>query len=95
MRVVATNWRCAHGEIDIIAWDGDVLVFCEVKTRRSETYGPPSAAVLGAKALRLRRLAAHWLATTNTHPREVRFDVVSVLAPQRGPAQIEHLRGAF
>lgn len=95
MRIIATNWRCAHGEIDIIAWDGDVLVFCEVKTRRSEAYGPPSAAVVGAKARRLRRLAAHWLATSPVHPRDVRFDVVAVWAPRRGPTRIEHLRGAF
>jgi putative endonuclease len=90
------NWRCADGELDIVARDGeDTLVICEVKTRRSGAYGPPAAAVDRAKARRLRRLAAAWLAASGLHPREVRFDVVSVLPQRRGPARVEHLRGAF
>lgn len=95
LRVVATNWRCAQGEIDIVAWEGDVLVFCEVKTRRSGAYGPPAAAVVRAKARRLRRLAAQWLASTGAQADEVRFDVVSVLVRPGVGVRIEHLRGAF
>jgi putative endonuclease len=95
LRVVARNWRGPSGEIDIIAWDGAVLAFCEVKTRRSATFGPPTEAVVPAKARRLRRLAAQWLEQAATHPAEVRFDVVSVFAPPRGAAQVEHLKGAF
>ncbi|MEV0392952.1 YraN family protein [Polymorphospora rubra] len=95
LRVVARNWRCVHGEVDIIAWDGETLVFCEVKTRRSTTYGPPAAAVVPAKARRLRRLAAAWLAGAAAHPREVRFDVVAVHTTGRGPARVEHVRAAF
>ena len=95
LRVVARNWRCPHGEIDIVAWDGEVLVFCEVKTRRSTAFGSPAAAVVGAKARRLRRLAAHWLTTNPVGPRDVRFDVVEVLVSPRGAARIEHLAGAF
>jgi putative endonuclease len=72
-----------------------VLVICEVKTRRTATFGPPAEAVVPAKARRLRRLAAQWLAHTGVHPLEVRFDVVSVFAPPRGAAQVDHLRGAF
>jgi putative endonuclease len=55
------NWRCAAGEIDIVARDGDTVVFCEVKTRRSARFGSPVEAVTPAKAARLRRLAGLWL----------------------------------
>lgn len=95
MVVLDRNWRCRYGEIDIIARDGDVLVFCEVKTRRGEGFGQPVDAVVGAKARRLRRLAASWLATAGVRAEEVRFDVLSVLPQPRGAARVEHLRGAF
>ncbi|GLH96199.1 YraN family protein [Phytohabitans aurantiacus] len=95
LRVVARNWRCADGEIDIIAWDGQDLVFCEVKTRRTVEFGLPIEAIVGAKAARLRRLAVQWLASHRVQARDIRFDVVSILARKRGPWRIEHLRGAF
>jgi len=95
MALLDRNWRGAAGEVDIIARDGDVLVFCEVKTRRSETFGPPVEAVIDVKARRLRRLAAQWLAISGIRPAEVRFDVVSVRPQPSGPAKVEHLRGAF
>jgi putative endonuclease len=89
------NWRCSAGEIDIVAREGDVLVFCEVKTRRTMRFGTPAEAVVATKVRRLRRLAAQWLAATGLSPREVRFDVVSVLPQHKGACQVEHLRGAF
>lgn len=95
VRVAARNWRGERGEIDIIAWDGDVLAICEVKTRRTATFGPPVAAVVPAKARRLRRLAAQWLASNDASPREVRFDVIEVYASKRGAARVHHLKGAF
>ena len=58
MVVLDRNWRCAHGEIDIVARDGDCLVVCEVKTRRATAFGEPVEAVTRRKAARLRRLAA-------------------------------------
>lgn len=94
MRVIERNWRCARGEIDIVAMDGDTLVFCEVKTRRGDRF-PPAEAVDRAKVRRLRSLAAAWL---DQHPQvrgEVRFDVLSVVARVSGPAAVEHVRGAF
>ena len=93
--VIARNWRCRDGEIDLILRDGDDVVFCEVKTRRGTLYGTPTEAVVGQKARRLRRLAARWLAETRVRPREVRFDVVSVRPQPRGAAVVEHLRAAF
>ena|SRR5690349_254638 len=95
MVVLDRNWRCAAGELDAVLRDGDTLVFAEVKTRRSLRFGAPAEAVVGAKAGRMRRLATLWLAQSRLHPREVRFDVVSVLPRSAGPAAVEHLRGAF
>lgn len=94
LRVLERNWRCAQGEVDIVALDGDCLVVCEVKTRRRQTFGDPVEAVTWRKAARLRRLAACWLAE---HPGQVgdvvdvRVDVVGVLRPRSGPARVEHL----
>lgn len=106
LTIVARNWKCRDGEVDIIALDGDVLVMCEVKTRRGVGFGTPLDAVTPAKAARLRRLALRWLAdrragaaTSGTDAfagySEVRFDVVSVLRPLTGSTSVEHLRGAF
>ncbi|GAA3725912.1 YraN family protein [Plantactinospora mayteni] len=95
LRVVARNWRCTGGEIDIIAWEGDVLAFCEVKTRRGDTFGTPAEAVVGDKARRLRQLAIEWLRTSGAHPEQIRFDVVEVYPARSGPARVEHLRAAF
>lgn len=93
MTVLDRNWRCALGEIDIVARDGDVLVFCEVKTRSSVALGHPLEAVTARKAQRLRRLAAAWIRARQVHPAEVRIDLVGVLRTRRGPAGVEHVRG--
>jgi putative endonuclease len=95
LRLIERNWRTPSGEIDIIARDGPDLVFCEVKTRRSARFGVPAEAILPAKVRRMRRLAALWLASSSMRPREVRFDLISVIRPQSGAPQVEHLRGAF
>ncbi len=91
-QVLHRNWRCELGEIDIVARDGDCLVVCEVKTRRSTSFGHPAEAITPRKAARLRRLTAAWLAETGLHPPQIRIDVVAVLRPPSGPAQVEHLR---
>lgn len=100
MTVLARNWRCRDGEVDIIAVEGDVLVMCEVKTRRGLGFGTPLDAITPAKAARLRRLAGRWLADQravdeSVRYAEVRFDVVSVLRPLSGRTSVEHLRAAF
>ena len=77
-RVVARNWRCPLGELDVIARRGRLVVVCEVKSRRSDAFGPAAAAVGPEKQRRLRRLAAAWLAVTGTHGVEVRFDVAAI-----------------
>ena len=91
--VLARNWRCADGELDIVALDGDELVAVEVKTRRSTAYGHPAEAVTHRKLARLRRLTARWLSEHDVRAVSVRVDVVAVLVPRAGAAQVEHLVG--
>jgi putative endonuclease len=95
MTVLERNWRSGRaGEIDIVARDGDVLVVCEVKTRRGAGFEHPMAAVTPVKAQRLRELADHWLhAHGGAPPGGVRIDLVGVILPKRGAAVVEHARG--
>jgi putative endonuclease len=90
--VLDRRWRCARGEIDIVAVDDCCLVICEVKTRRSVHAGDPQEAVTARKLARLRLLTALWLDQQEISWREVRIDVVTVRLPPRGPAHIEHLQ---
>jgi putative endonuclease len=95
LEILDTNWRCARGEIDIVARDGSVLVICEVKTRSSTAFGEPAEAVSADKSRRLRLLGLQWLLDHPGTWTSVRFDVVSVLKRADAPAQVRHLVGAF
>jgi putative endonuclease len=95
MEVLDRRWRCAIGELDIVAADGGCLVVCEVKTRRSTVAGLPVEAVTPIKLARLRRLAAAWLAEHESGWPDVRIDVVSVTVPRRGVPVVDHLRGVI
>ena len=95
LRVLDRNWRCREGELDLVAREGDALVFCEVKTRRGTGYGHPVDAVTPRKQARLRVLAQRWLAVHDEHASDLRFDVVGVLVRTGRPALVTHLRGAF
>lgn len=90
-RVLARNWRCPDGEVDLILSRGRTYVFCEVKARSSAAFGSPAEAVGPRKQARLRRLAVRWLAEASPGPaRDLRFDVASVLG-----GEIEVIEGAF
>jgi putative endonuclease len=91
--VLDRNWRCRAGELDIVARDGETIVFCEVKTRSVARYGTPAEAITRLKARRLRRLAGCWLSAHAPRAGAVRLDVLSVLAPPGRPVVVEHLRG--
>ncbi len=93
MVLLDRNWRCPHGEIDLVLREDSTLVFCEVKTRSSTRFGHPLEAVRPDKAARLRRLAAAWLQEHDVHVPEVRIDLVGVLVGHPGPAEVAHLRG--
>lgn len=94
MTVLARNWRCDDGEVDILASDGDVLVVCEVKTRRDGRFEHPMAAVGPRKVNRLRTLAERLIHERGgPPPGGVRIDLVGVLLPGRGAPRVEHVRG--
>lgn len=94
--VLARNWRCREGELDVVVRDGDVLVFVEVKARSGRGFGEPAEAVTPVKARRLHRLACRWLEQHRPPGRhDLRFDVVSVVRPRDGRPEVVHLRGAF
>ncbi len=90
--IVDRNWRCATGEIDLVARDGDDTVFVEVKTRSSTAFGHPFEAITPRKLARMRRLAVAW---TDAHPYRrgmLRLDAIAVIAGAGTPASIEHLK---
>lgn len=92
--VVDRNWRVREGELDLVLRLGRTIVFCEVKTRRSDAFGTPFDAVTHAKQQRLRTLALRWLAEHG--PRgPMRFDVAAVRVSGNGPPEIEVRTGAF
>lgn len=93
--ILERNWRAGRsGEIDIVARERDVLVVCEVKTRRDGAFEHPMAAVTPDKADRLRALAERWIqAHGGAPPGGVRIDVVGVVLPRRGAPVVQHVRG--
>ncbi len=93
--IVERNWRTKAGEIDIVALDGETLVLCEVKTRRSVKKGTPEDAVTPTKQRRIRRLAETYIQHAGIEPVTVRFDVVSILVLAEDRALLRHHRSAF
>ena len=81
-QIVARNWHCPRGELDIVAWRSGVLVVCEVKARRSTNFGDPFEAITPAKMQRLRRATAAFVAARPSLPSpvgQIRFDAASVI----------------
>jgi putative endonuclease len=93
VRILERNWRCADGEIDIVAVDRHTFVVCEVKTRSGTRYGTPLESVSRLKRNRLRRLAVRWLTAHGVHFDQVRIDMVGVTRDASGGFTIEHVRG--
>jgi putative endonuclease len=92
-RILDRNWRCAEGEIDIVAAERRVLVVCEVKTRSDARYGSPLEAITRTKRSRLRRLAIRWLVAHGVLFDEVRIDVIALVRDRSGRFSVEHVRG--
>ena len=87
--IVARNWRCRRGELDVVACKNGVLVVCEVKARASNAFGTPAEAVTLAKQLKVRRATADFRASMHASNdpllllvKSVRFDVACVLGTQ-------------
>ena len=93
LRILDRNWRCAEGEIDIVAAERRALVVCEVKTRSGVRYGTPLEAITRQKRNRLRRLAVRWLIAHGVLFDEIRIDVIGVLRAESGDFTVEHVRG--
>jgi len=103
MKVLASNYRCPAGEADIIALEtktrkligAETIAFVEVKTRSSDRYVQPSAAVDDRKRRQLRRVASYYLAHHDAAGFALRFDIVSVVIRDGQEPEIEHIRDAF
>ena len=94
-KVLTRNYRQRFGEIDIVARDGEVLVFVEVKTRRSQRYGTPFEAVDRRKQRQLSKIALHYISHHKLYDQSARFDIVAVTWRENGVSQIDLLTNAF
>jgi len=92
--IVEMNYRFGRGEIDIIARDGDVLVFCEVKTRKNDEYGEPEYAITPRKQQQIKRIAEGYLYEHEIKEQECRFDVVAIRMHGATP-EIRYWKNAF
>lgn len=97
LAILARNWRCAEGELDIVATDGrSTVVFCEVKTRSGTGFGVPVEAVTRGKRRRIRRLAFLWMSSMKPCTWAIsRFDVIGILIRDGSAPQIQHVVEAF
>jgi len=93
--ILARNWRCPAGELDLVASRGPLLVFTEVKTRSGSALGGGHAAVTWRKQRKLRQLAELFLALNGLRPGAIRFDVASVHVAPGGPPSVELFEDAF
>lgn len=95
-RLIARNWRCRIGELDLIVTCGSMLVFCEVKARRGDAFGGGWEAVTARKQAKVRSVAQVFLLSSGLRPDAIRFDVASVAVGRRpGEAKVELFRDAF
>jgi len=91
LKIVARNYRCRLGEIDLVARDGATTVFVEVRRRASSAFGGAAASITSAKRLKLLKAARHYLSRLRAMP-QCRFDALLI---QGDPPQIEWIRDAF
>lgn len=96
VQILAENFVCAAGEIDLVGRDGDTLVFIEVKARTSAAFGPPHLAVHRRKQKQIVRAAQWYLAERRTPEVACRFDVLAVTFPEDGATpRVDWVRDAF
>lgn len=90
-KILKRNYTCRLGEIDLIAQDGEVLVFVEVRTRRRDKYGEAVETISAQKIKKISHAARHFLLRYHLEERACRFDVVTI----QGDGDPEHLKDAF
>jgi putative endonuclease len=91
--ILVRNWRFERVELDIVARKDSILVFCEVKTRRSVSHGVPSDAITPIKLQHIRTAALHWLTNNQSRHKGIRFDAISVIHCAGQPTTISHIMG--
>ena len=91
--ILVRNWRFNRVELDIVARKDSILVFCEVKTRRSISHGIPSDAITPIKLQHIRTAALHWLTSNQSRHQGIRFDAISVIYCDGQPTTISHIKG--
>ena len=94
-RIRARNFRCREGEIDIVAEDGDCLVFVEVRTRRGDAFGTPAESVTVAKERRLLTVARAYLQEHPDLPPNQRIDVVAIELSRGRLLAVQHIEAAI
>jgi len=96
LQVLARNWRCRLGEIDVVAAETvagrTTVVFCEVKCRSGLRFGDPLEAITWAKLRRLRSLAAEWMAAHEVRAQAIRLDAIGVLLVRGQAPRLTHVR---
>jgi len=96
LKTLTRNFLCKTGELDLVMVDTDgTLVFVEVKTRANEDFSPSESAVTSTKRRRMVRTARYFLASHEIEERPYRFDVVTVVLAEKGPAEVRHYPSAF
>lgn len=94
-RLVARNWRCRLGEIDLVVARGRLIAFCEVKARASSRLGGPHESVTAAKQRKVRALAQAFIGARGVRAARYRFDVASVMVDAEGHADVHIFEDAF
>ncbi|MFI9816153.1 YraN family protein [Saccharothrix variisporea] len=92
--ILARNWRCKAGELDVVATDREQLVVCEVKCRSGTDHDHPLEAVTPEKLGRIGDLARRWLRGHGLGWMRIRFDLIGIHWPPSGPVRLHHVRGA-
>lgn len=93
-RLLERNWRFSRAEIDLIAKDGEILVFIEVKSLSSDVFNRPEASVTAYKQGLIMDAAAQYMQKIN-HEWEIRFDVISLILNEGELVELEHFEDAF
>jgi putative endonuclease len=93
--ILAVNYRCRQGEIDIIAKQGNTLIFIEVKTRSSLKFGMGIEAVNYSKQQKIKKVAMNFLNEKKAAFTDLRFDVIDIMIKDRDTAEITHIKNAF
>jgi putative endonuclease len=92
--IIARNYRCPFGEVDLIAVDRQTIVFVEVRTHTGETFGDPLASVNARKQRQIAKAALQYLSRNHLFDREARFDVIGIRW-EAGHPHLTHVKGAF